>query len=266
MKTSIKGDVFNMNPWNQRQQNNMQIVRQMPSEQIIVASKFGDVTGDGYVDAIFLIATKESDSAFLRNITLVVRDGRTNIVSFIPLQENAGYEPSIWLGDFTGDGINDIFITIQSGGSGGIIFAYIYSYQSGKIYSIFDSIKFNEQHQFKVTFENQYKVFVESVTPPRKYTIDLLYKGEEYLNEIYHPDGTLKRPIEGWVDPIGALYPIQYGYTNKYSLLAMQQIAGIAHVDNLGYVESLLVWNGKQFKVERQTVAIYGEDLSMINS
>lgn len=176
------------------------------------------------------------------------------------MKENAGYDPTIWLGDFTGNGVNDIFITIQSGGSGGIIFAYIYSYQNGKMNNIFDSIKFNEQNEFKVTFANQYKVVVESKNPPRKYIIDLLYKGKEYLNEIYHPDGTLKKPIEGWVDPIGALYPIQYGYTNKYSLLAMQQIAGIYHADNLGYVENLLVWNGKQFNVERQTVAIYGEE------
>lgn len=33
-------------------------------EQIIVASKFSDVTGDGFADAIFLIATKKRTVRF----------------------------------------------------------------------------------------------------------------------------------------------------------------------------------------------------------
>ncbi len=88
------------------------------------------------------------------------------------------------------------------------------------------------------------------------------YKGQDYLAEIYHKDGTLKQPIEGWVDPISGLYPIDFDRDGTYEILAFQAIAGRYHADGLGYIENVLKWNGQQFVVERQTAAIYGEDLS----
>lgn len=46
----------------------------------------------------------------------------------IALKENAGYDPSIFLGDFTGDGVEEILISIPTGGSGGTYYHYIYSF------------------------------------------------------------------------------------------------------------------------------------------
>ncbi|HWK23444.1 MAG TPA: VCBS repeat-containing protein [Ureibacillus sp.] len=238
-------------------------VPQIPlsSGQTIVASQMGDVTGDGVLDWIYLVGTKQSDSPYITNIQLVVRYGLTNQFQVFNLTENAGYEPSLWLGDLTGDGVKDIFIVIQSGGSGGIIFAYVYSFMQGRMTKIFDSIQFNEQHPYKVQYDNNFKASVYSADPRKRYILDLQYKGKEYLNEIYNPNGTLKQPIEGWVDPVSALYPIDLARNGKYDLLGMQQIAGRYHADGLGYVENLLHWDGRQFLIVRQTVAIYGEDL-----
>lgn len=230
--------------------------------QIIVASAYADVTGDGYYDQIFLTGSKESDSPYVRNITLLVREGQTNVLNVFPLTENAGYEPTLSFYDFTGDGVSDILVTIQSGGSGGIIFAYIYSYQNGRLTKVFDSITFNEQHSYKVNYENDYKVSIVSSNPSKRYILDLQYKGTEYLNEIYNPDGILKQPIEGWVDPVSGLYPIHITSQNgKYYILTNEQIAGRFHADSLGYVENLLNWSNGQFQIVRQTVSIYGENI-----
>lgn len=233
-----------------------------PYMQFIVASKMGDVTGDGIPDWIYLTALKQDpNSPYWVNITLHIKNGRTNQITTLPLTENQGYNPTIWLGDFTGNGVNDILVVIDSGGSGAIIFGYVYSYINGRMTNIFDSIRFNEQHPYTVNYANNYKANVISETPHKKYTIDLQYKGQEYLNEIYHPDGTLKKPIEGWVDPISGLYPIDIVRNGKYYLQTLQLIAGQYHADGLGLVENLLNWNGSQFDIVRQTVAIYGEDL-----
>ncbi len=228
----------------------------------VVASKVADVTGDGFPDWIFLTGVKQSDSPYITNITLIIRNGRTHQTSIFPLTENAGYNPTVWLGDFTGDGINDLLIQIDSGGSGGIVFAYIYSSLQGTMTKIFDSVQYNDQHTYDVRYVNNYRANIISNSPKKIYTLDLSYKGEEYLNEIYNPDGTLKQPIEGWVDPVGGIYPIDLGRNNKYALLIMQQIAGRYHADGLGYVENQLSWNGRQFENVRQTVSIYGEGLS----
>lgn len=237
------------------------ILQHPANGQIVVATKFGDVTGDGFMDTVYLTATKESDSAFLRNITLHIRNGRTHRVESFSLQENTGYEPAIWLGDFTGDGFSDIFITIQSGGSGGVIYGYVFTSISGKITEIFNSIKFSERHPYKVNYANNYKVSVTSENPHKRYTLDLMYKGKEYLDEIYNADGTLKQTIEGWVDPASAIYPINFGNHSVYYLLTNEAIAGRYHADGLGFVENLLHWENNEFKVVRQTVSIYGENL-----
>lgn len=231
------------------------------SNQQIVASEFGDVTGDGFPDWVYLTGTKEHDSPFLRDITLTIRYGHTNQFQHIALPENAGYNPTIWLGDLTGDGIKDILITIDSGGSGGILYGYVFTAVQGRMIKIFDSIQFNEQHNYTVQYENQYKVSVVSENPKKKYILDLQYKGKEYLEEIYNPDGTLKQPIEGWVDPISGIYPIDLARTGKYYLLTMQLIAGQYHADGLGIVENLLLWDGRQFSIVRQTVSIQGENI-----
>ncbi|SOC23408.1 hypothetical protein SAMN05880501_11572 [Ureibacillus xyleni] len=234
----------------------------IPYMQFIVASKVGDVTGDGIPDWIYLTALKQDpNSPYWINITLHIKNGRTNQTTTLPLTENQGYNPTIWLGDFTGNDVNDIFVAIDSGGSGGIVFGYVYSSIQGRITNIFDSIRFNEQHPYTVNYANNYKVNVKSEKPPKKYILDLQYKGQEYLNEIYHADGTLIQPIEGWVDPASGLYPIDIARKGKYYLQALQQIAGRFHADGLGYVENLLNWDGSQFVIVRQSVAIYGEDL-----
>ena len=94
--------------------------------------------------------------------------------------------------------------------------------------------------------------------------MDLTYKGEDYLSEIYNLDGTLKEPIEGWVDPISGLYPIDYARDGTYELLSYQEIAGRYHADGLGFVQNEWQWNGQKFVVNRQTVSIFGKDLSTI--
>lgn len=231
-----------------------------PNTQVVVDSKTGDVTGDGFIDTVYLTADKTEDSPFWQNITLVLQNGKTNLFERIPLNENAGYHPTLFLGDFTGNHVLDILITIDSGGSGGTIYAYVFSFLDGEMKQVFDADVFNERYKYTVEYENHYQVNVTSMFPNKKYVLDLKYKGTEYLSEIYNEDGTLKEPIEGWVDPISGLYPIDYARDKTYELTALQQIAGRYHADGLGYVENVLKWNGHEFGSERQSVSIFGDD------
>lgn len=86
----------------------------------ILDYKQGDVNGDGVIDTVYLMGDKRksSQSPFVENINLVVLDGATRRYSRVPLKENAGYNPTLFLGDFTGNRVNDIVVYIDSGGSG----------------------------------------------------------------------------------------------------------------------------------------------------
>jgi hypothetical protein len=224
----------------------------------VVASKWGDVTGDGFPDYVFLTGTRTQDSPFIQDITLHVKDGRTGQVTRIPLRENAGYNPALFLGDFTGDGVYDIQIVIATGGSGGTIYSYLYSYLNNRPKLLFDSNVYNEEWKYSVTYQDQYKVKVVSLNNNQTYIIDISLRDQEYLQEIYHDDGTLKCPIEGFVNPLSGLYPVDFDSNGVYELLAYQKIAGRYNADALGYVLNTLAWKNSRFELQNQYVAIFG--------
>ncbi|TCO79385.1 VCBS repeat-containing protein [Marinisporobacter balticus] len=222
--------------------------------------KQGDVNGDGIIDYVYLIGDKPygEESPFRDHIRLKIIDGKTQQEMIIPLKENAGYGPALFLGDFSGDKVDDILINIFSGGSGGYTFYYIYSFLNNQPNMIFDFEKFNAAYVYEVNYKDNYKVEVISKNTNTKYILDITYKGEDYLSEIYDENGKLKEPIEGWVNPLGGLYPIDFQRDGTYELYAEQRIAGRYNADGLGYVQTSLKWNGQQFVPFFQTVGIYG--------
>lgn len=230
----------------------------------ILDYKKGDVNGDGIIDYIYLIGTPyEKGSSYMTNIKLKIIDGRTFCETTIDLNENQGYSPTLFLGDFTKDKIDDIYISIFTGGSGGYTFYYIYSFTNNQPKLIFDSEKFYKAYKYEVNYKDDYKVEVISKnTNNTKYILDITYKGKSYLSEIYYDNGKLIKPIEGWVNPLGGLSPIDFQQDGAYDLYAQQRIAGRYNADSLGNVQTSLKWNGKQFQYFDQTIGIYGKEMN----
>lgn len=227
----------------------------------IVSYARGDVSGDGIPDNVYLTGIKTPDSQFTQNITLVIQDGITGRFTSIMLSENAGYNPTLFLGDFTGKGIDDILISIDSGGSGGIMYHYIYSFVNNIAQLLFDFNVYNEQYKYDVNYKDNYKVEVISKKNNEKYIIDISLRETDYLNEIYYDNGKLKNPIEGFVDPLSGLYPVDFDSNKVYELLAYQKISGRYHADSLGYVLNTLKWKDNMFVLDNQNVAIWGSQV-----
>lgn len=226
--------------------------------QSIVSFMRGDVNGDGIPDKVYLTGAKTSDSPFTQDITLVIQDGRTGRFTSIPLSDNSGYNPRLFLGEFTGDGTCDIFISIDSGGSGAIMYHYIYSFINNTPQLLFDFNSYNEDYNYEVTYMDNYKVEVVSRKNHRNYIIDIsTSRYAEYLHEIYYENGKLKNPISGFVNPLSGLYPVDFDSNNVYELLAYQKIAGRYNADSLGYVLNTLKWKDNMFILDNQYVAIF---------
>lgn len=230
-----------------------------PSYTYILDFKQGDVNGDSIIDSVYLLGERPygMESAFTENITLIIHDGRTNANYRIVPKYDSGYNPTIFLGDFTGNKTQDIMVCIDSGGSGGYAFYYIYSFKNNTPIKIFDHEEFNQEHNYKVIYKDFYEVEV-TADNLKKYIINIRYKGKEYLSEIYDANGKLKEPIEGWVNPLGGLYPIDFQRDGIYELYATQRIAGRYNADGLGYVQTSLEWDGTSFVPFFQTVGILG--------
>lgn len=236
------------------------MVQTQNNNMFILDFKRGDVNGDRIKDNVYLIGQMPSgsDSPFRDNITLIIQDGRTGQFTRTTLEQNAGYNPTLFLGDFTGNKIDDILISIDSGGSGGYAFYYIYSFIRNVPKVIFDFEQFNNKYAFVVTYKDNYEVKVNQKNSDNDYIINIRYKGKDYLSEIYDENGNLKDPIEGWVNPLGGLYPVDFRRDGTYGLYASRQVAGRYNADSLGYVQTSLEWNGTEFKPFFQTVGILG--------
>jgi len=176
----------------------------------------------------------------------------------VTLSENAGYNPRIVLAELTGDGVQDIMVSIDSGGSGAIMYHYIYSFVNNRPLLIFDFNAYNSEYKYDITFKDNYKVEAISWKNRSKYIIDISLKGEDYLNEIYDANGKLKAPISGFVNPLSGLYPVDFNSDGVYELLAYQKIAGRYNADSLGYFMNTLKWNRNRFELNNQNVAIFG--------
>lgn len=229
-----------------------------PMNPRIVYSTWGDVNGDGILDHVYLTGVITPDSPFTQKIMLMIQDGSTGMTQQVPLKSDAGYNPTLFLGDFTGDGIKDILISINSGGSGGITYYYVYSDVMNIPRLLFDYEVFNDAYKYDVAYKDHYKVEVVNTTERTRYLIDISDRGKDYLSEIYDKNGKLKAPIEGWVNPLSGLYPVDFDGDGVYDLFGFQKIAGRYNADSLGYVQSTLYWDKRQFNLLDQYVAIFG--------
>nr|WP_312577640.1 VCBS repeat-containing protein [Sedimentibacter sp.] len=243
------------NDINQRRQNN----NEKPN-QFVLTSANGDINGDGVADDIFLIGSKTSSSPFVQDITLIIQDGKTGSLTNVALKTDVGYNPTLHLADFNNDGVDDILISIASGGSGGMMYYYIYSYMDNAVKLIFDYDIFNRFFQYGVTYKDYYRVEVDDRTKKLLFMIDISLKDHSYLNEIYDSNGVLKEPIEGFVNPLSGLYPIDFDSDGTYELLAYQKVAGRYNADSLGYIQTVLKWDKDRFVMADQYLAVMGTE------
>lgn len=232
------------------------------SRTSIVSFAEGDVTGDHLQDYVYIVGTKSGDRPYYQYLTLRIKDGNSQQVTSIPLKTNQGYAPKLFLGDFTGNGVDDIFISIQSGGSGGFGYFYVYSFLRNQAQVLFDYEKFNESSHYTVLYQNHYNVLVTNNTLKTDFVINLSNRSPDYLSDLYHSDGTLMKPLEGSVSGLNQAYPIDFDGDGTYDLFTFQRVVGQYNADGLGTLQTPLKWqNGKFSPVyNTQYVAVVGQN------
>jgi hypothetical protein len=131
----------------------------------------GDVNGDGKEDQILLIGHKlyADENLYKDNIMVVVIDGKSGKMKAAKIgEQDAGYKPELFLGDFNGDKVKDIFINIDLGGSGGVQGDYIFSFKGSRLKQIFNGPKVDLANYLVTKFINGFKARITS----KKYKIN----------------------------------------------------------------------------------------------
>ncbi len=238
--------------------SSLEIVKVNPAR--IITSLTGDVNGDKHPDAVYLRGIGFSQEGY-KDITLNVVDGKTKKTTTIDLSENMGYMPYLFLGDFTGDKNEDILIKIDSGGSGGFVYGYIYSFVVNKPVLLISTEEINNKYTYTVNYKDNYNVEVISNALKTVYLVNIEYKGAEYLSEIYDQDGKLKKNIEGFSIPVSEFTPIGSNDNGRYSLFVIQGIAGQYDADRVCSEESIFDFEKDKFVLSQQYTRIVGQEL-----
>ncbi|WP_082112484.1 hypothetical protein [Paenibacillus sp. DMB20] len=112
--------------------------------------KISDVQGDSVADKVILVGTKEKIDgkldAYASDLSIIVQDGKTKKYQKHAwlikdkdgsLSGEFGREPSLIVGDYTGDKVDDIIVTAPQGGNGGFVDHLVLSWQENKLKVVF---------------------------------------------------------------------------------------------------------------------------------
>ncbi len=201
------------------------------SNQAIIQTLEVDLTGDGKAESVILSGHKSEGSPFYENIKITVSDIKTGATLYsVTPTTNFGYSPTLTAGDFTGDGISELFYGATSGGSGGFGYFYLYSF-NGKLRTLFDYER--DFSPFKAKYVDYYKVKV--FDDGKVFYIDISSKDMDYLQSIYNK-GKLIEKKNADISAVNYVFPYFNSSTNAYSLAIFRRITGQFNADLLGYL------------------------------
>ena len=177
-----------------------------------------------------------AQSGFQENISLkIVTVGEEKEI--VP-NANSGYNPSVFLGDFLGNGLNQIFYSVESGGSGDYSFYQLYSGENGEISSIFDSQ--NISQNISATMQGD--------------IINIEYLGQTLLLDASKNDLSGAREVT--VSPVNTILPVYSTAFDRYQMLVYQKVYVDYTANNVGYVTTLLDFSTGQANVVNVGVAL----------
>jgi hypothetical protein len=182
----------------------------------IIKSLEIDLTGDGKMENIILSGVSLNDSPLYENIKITVSDNKTGntLFSIIPTT-NFGYEPSIMLGDFTGDGLCELFYASTNNDGLGCYYLYAFNETDYILYDYESDVT-----SYTATYEDWYKLKVYDEY--NSHIVDLSNNLKE-LNSIYN-DGKVIDGMNAKISNAVKVFPY-YDYSlNKYSLLVVRNI------------------------------------------
>ena len=183
---------------------------------------------DGWkISQIYICSSAQS--GFQENISLkFVTGGEEKEV--VP-NVNGGYNPSVFLGDFLGNGLNQIFYSVESGGSGGYSFYQLYSGENGEISSIFDSQNFNQN--IPATMQGD--------------IISIEYSGQTLLLDASKNDLSGAREVA--ISPVNTILSVYSTAFDRYQMLVYQKVYIDYTANNVGYVTTLLDFSTGQANI-----------------
>jgi hypothetical protein len=149
--------------------------------------------------------------------------------------------------DFTGDKLPELFICAATGGSGGIINYFVYSFKNDR-----PEILFSPEQKYMVEIEAGflpgYKASVLIKNNKEKIILDLSRgKKELHFLKVYKTNGKLNDQKEIWLNPYGMVEFKDADNDGISELIGTQAIKGVANYNSIGKIISTWKWKQDRF-------------------
>ncbi len=168
---------------------------------------------------------------YKENISIDI-DTFGNKINIIP-QNDSGYQPKVFIGNFLDNGLEEMLYSVESGGSGGYSFYEMYSLKNGESNLIFNS------NDFSPIISAQYI---------GKDIIEIDYQSKK-LYMSYSNEGCIDNNCDINISPVNAILPFYNISLNRYYLQVLQKVYGGYSANNFGYVVSMLQINEDGYDV-----------------
>ncbi|UEL47828.1 hypothetical protein [Terrisporobacter hibernicus] len=226
------------------------------NKKVIIDVAYGSITNKYSDDSVVLVGEFHDEKSNHANSLQLVINRENDLPITVNVPYN-GYNMQLFVGDFTGDKIDNIMIRgeyenpqIYKDGHDNLIsyeLGVIYKYESEKLIEIFNMKKYKNNNLACAKFKSNYRASVSC--GKKKYLIDLSARPKEYLNKIYDEDKKVKTNLKPTLDNPSEIFPIKEVFSDCYSLLIYQRIVGINNSDVIGTIETLINLNNNNINI-----------------
>ena len=226
------------------------------NKKVIIDVAYGSITNKYSDDSVVLVGEFHDEKSNHANSLQLVINRENDLPITVNVPYN-GYNMQLFVGDFTGDKIDNIMIRgeyenpqIYKDGHDNLIsyeLGVIYKYESEKLIEIFNMKKYKNNNLACAKFKSNYRTSVSC--GKKKYLIDLSARTKEYLNKIYDEDKKVKTNLKPTLDNPSEIFPIKEVFSDCYNLLIYQRIVGINNSDVIGTIETLINLNNNNINI-----------------
>lgn len=226
------------------------------NKKVIIDVAYGSITNKYSDDSVVLVGEFHDEKSNHANSLQLVINRENDLPITVNVPYN-GYNMQLFVGDFTGDKIDNIMIRgeyenpqIDKDGYDNLIsyeLGVIYKYESEKLIEIFNMKKYKNNNLACAKFKSNYRTAVSC--GKKKYLIDLSTRPKEYLNKIYDEDKAVKTNLKPTLDNPSEIFPMKVVFSDCYNLLIYQRIVGINNSDVIGTIETLINLNNNNINI-----------------
>ncbi len=231
----------------------------LPENTYILQQALEDVTGDGQKERVTLLGKRFDDTAmYMEHLYLLAEDPakaeEQGILIKLPEESDGGYGAKMQLLDFNGDKVKDLFVTANTGGSGGYYNHHIYSLKDGQERILYQPA---EENQLNITgsLQDHYQAVLFIKETKQSYTINLQDRKDLYQELNVYKGGKLLEKVEVWHGGYNSLAPVDVNQDGIFELAGVQTIKGTSNADSIAQATSLWRFNGRQWDLLQAEVS-----------